>query len=48
FPKYVRYVDDARDMAQIIRGEKPSDFSYEHDLNVQTTVLQSAGMSLTD
>lgn len=43
-PKYVRYVDDAADMARIIRGEKPSDFSYEHDLTVQTTLLQACGL----
>ena len=46
FPKYVRYVDDAADMARIIRGEKSTDFPYEHDLAVQTTVLQSCGLSL--
>jgi predicted dehydrogenase len=43
-PKYTRYVADAADMAQIIRGEKPSDFSYEHDLAVQRCVLQASGM----
>src|SRR5947209_7428999 len=37
FPRYTRYVDDAADMARIIRGEKVSDFSYEHDLHVQET-----------
>ena len=41
FPKYVRYVDDAADMARIIRGEKPADFSYEHDLNVQRALLEA-------
>ena len=46
FPKYVRYVDDAADMARIIRGEKSTDFPYEHDLAVQTTVLQSCSLSL--
>lgn len=40
-PKYVRYVDDAADMARIIRGEKPADFSYEHDLAVQETLLKA-------
>jgi predicted dehydrogenase len=45
FPKYIRYVDDAADMARIIRGEKPADFSYEHDLAVQTTVLKACGLS---
>ena len=44
FPKYVRYVDDAADMAKIIRGEKESDFSPEHDLNVQTALMQACGL----
>lgn len=43
FPKYVRYVDDAADMARIIRGEKPADFSYQHDLTVQTTLWTACG-----
>ena len=43
YPKYSRYVDDAADIARIIRGEKPSDFSYEHDLLVQGTLLQACG-----
>ena len=45
FPKYVRYVDDAADMARIIRGEKESDFSPVHDLDVQTSVLQACGLN---
>jgi predicted dehydrogenase len=45
FPKYTRYVDDAADMAKIIRGEKPSDFSYQHDLLVQQTLLTACGLS---
>jgi predicted dehydrogenase len=44
FPKYVRYVDDAADMARILRGEKPSDFSYQHDLAVQRTLLKACGL----
>ncbi|MDZ4687951.1 MAG: Gfo/Idh/MocA family oxidoreductase [Planctomycetaceae bacterium] len=44
FPKYVRYVDDAADMARILRGEKPTDFPYEHDLTVQTALLQACGL----
>ena len=44
FPKYVRYVDDAADMAKIIRGEKESDFPPEHDLAVQTTLLKACGL----
>jgi len=46
FPKYVRYVDDAKDMARIIRGEKPTDFPYEHDLAVQTAVLEACSLPL--
>ena len=42
--KYDRYVDDAADMARIIRGEKPSDFSYEHDLTVQETLLKACNL----
>lgn len=44
FPKYVRYVDDAADMAKIIRGEKESDFSPDHDLAVQTSLLKACGL----
>lgn len=47
FPKYSRYVADAADMARILRGEKASEFSYEHDLHVQETVLKASGMTLT-
>ncbi len=45
-PKYERYIDDAADMAKIIRGEKQADFSYEHDLAVQETVLRASGLEL--
>lgn len=45
FPKYVRYVGDAADIARIIRGEKTSDFSYEHDWAVQTTLLQACALT---
>jgi predicted dehydrogenase len=48
FPKYVRYVDDADDMARIIRGEKTSAFSHEHDLAVQETLLRACNLSLKD
>ena len=40
--KYERYVADAADMAAIIRGEKQADFSYDHDLSVQETVLRAS------
>lgn len=46
FPKYTRYIADAADMAKIIRGEKKSDFSYEHDLTVQETLLKACGLTL--
>ncbi len=46
FPKFARYVADAADMAAVIRGEKEVDFSYEHDLHVQSTVLQASGLPL--
>ena len=44
FPKYTRYVDDAADMAKIIRGQKKADFSYDHDLAVQETILKACGL----
>lgn len=46
FPKYQRYIADAADMARIIRAEKASDFSYEHDRIVQKTLLQACGLPL--
>ncbi|MCA9082379.1 MAG: gfo/Idh/MocA family oxidoreductase, partial [Planctomycetaceae bacterium] len=44
FPRYSRYVGDAADMAQVIRGEKECDYTYEHDLTVQRTLLQGCGL----
>jgi len=44
FPKYERYVADAADMAKIIRGEKKADFTAEHDLAVQETLLKACGL----
>jgi predicted dehydrogenase len=44
FPRFERYVADAADMAQVIRGEKPMAFSYAHDLAVQTAVLKASQM----
>jgi predicted dehydrogenase len=44
FEPFRRYVGDAADMASIIRGEKECDFSYDHDLAVQETVLRASGM----
>jgi predicted dehydrogenase len=48
FPTYRRYVDDAADMARIIRGEKQPDFSYDHDLTVQRTLLQACHLLPVD
>jgi hypothetical protein len=44
FPKYVRYVGDAADMACVIRGERDARFSWEHDLVVQETLLKACGL----
>jgi predicted dehydrogenase len=44
FPRYTRYVADAADMARIIRGEKASDFSSQHDLAVQETLLRACNV----
>jgi predicted dehydrogenase len=44
FPKFTRYIADAVDMARIIRGEKESDFSYDHDLAVQRTVSKACNL----
>jgi predicted dehydrogenase len=43
FGKYTRYVDDAADLARIVRHEKDADFSYEHDYEVQKAVLLASG-----
>lgn len=48
FPRYVRYVDDAADMARIIRGEKATDFSPEHDLAVQETLLRACNVQIRE
>lgn len=47
FGDYPRYVGDAADMAQIIRGEKDPDFSYDHEYAVQAAVLRASGMPVT-
>ncbi|MBM3980503.1 MAG: Gfo/Idh/MocA family oxidoreductase [Planctomycetes bacterium] len=48
FPKYTRYVDDAADMARVIRCEKPFAFTPEHDLAVQETLLRACELPLRD
>ena len=45
-PDYVRYVDDAADLAKIVRHEKDADFSYEHDYAVQRTMLLACGLAV--
>lgn len=45
-PRYARYVDDAADMARIIRGDKTSDFPAEHDLAVQETLLRACQLPI--
>lgn len=45
FPKpFERYVADAADMAQVLRGEKENSFSFAHDLAVQRTILRASGL----
>ena len=44
FTPYTRYIGDAIDMAKIIRGEKASDYSYEHDQIVQRCVLEASAV----
>lgn len=48
FPKYTRYVDDAADIARVIRGEKSPDFSMEHDLAVQSSLLRACGLAVDE
>lgn len=44
FGNYPRYVGDAADLAKIVRNEKATDYSYDHDLNVQEAVLKASGL----
>lgn len=44
FPGFTRYVEDAAEMAAIIRGERASPITADHDLAVQETVLRAGGM----
>jgi predicted dehydrogenase len=45
-PPAPRYIGDAIEMARVIRGEKAADFSYEHDLAVEQTLLEACGLPL--
>jgi predicted dehydrogenase len=46
-PKFTRYVGDAADMASVIRGEKQYGFTYQHDLDVQETLLRASNLDLS-
>jgi predicted dehydrogenase len=46
FGDYPRYVGDSVDLARIIRGEKDPDYGYEHDYEVQKTLLKACSMPL--
>jgi len=46
FPRYSRYAADAADMVRVLRGEKPNDFPYKHDLIVQETLLKACGLPI--
>ena len=48
FPKFKRYVNEAAEMARVIRGEQAPVFSYDHDLAVQTTLLQACGLPINE
>src|SRR5712691_2378798 len=43
FGNYPRYVGDAADLAKIVCHEKEPDYSYQHDLTVQETILKASG-----
>jgi predicted dehydrogenase len=45
-PPAPRYIGDAIEMARVIRGKKAADFSYEHDLAVEQTLLEACGQPL--
>jgi predicted dehydrogenase len=47
FPSRPRYEADFADMAKVIRGEKKFDWSPEHDLAAQETVLLASGLPVT-
>lgn len=44
FPNSGRYDKDFEDIAQVLRGNRSFQFTYEHDLAVQETVLRASGM----
>ena len=46
FSGFTRYIADAAEMAAMIRSEKASSFTTDHDLAVQETVLLAGGMPI--
>jgi len=46
FGDYRRYVGDAADIAKVVRNEKSADLSYDHDFEVQKSVLLASGLPL--
>lgn len=44
FPNLPRYEADFDDLAKVIRGEKKFDWSADHDLAVQETILKASGL----
>lgn len=41
-----RYDGEFLDLAKVLRGEKPFDWSFDHDLNAQEALLLAAGMPI--
>ncbi|HRE80980.1 MAG TPA: Gfo/Idh/MocA family oxidoreductase [Opitutaceae bacterium] len=46
-PKQGRYDGEFRDLARVIRGEKPFGWTAEHDIAVHATVLKASGLTAT-
>jgi predicted dehydrogenase len=44
-PAATLQIADLREFAAVVRGEKPPDFSTEHDLTVQESLLRACGMA---
>jgi len=44
FPKFTRYTADAAELAKIVRQEIDPQISYEHDFEVQKSILQASNM----
>ncbi|MFC1758863.1 Gfo/Idh/MocA family protein [Planctomycetota bacterium] len=46
FEEFTRYEADAEDLARIVSHEKDSEFSYEHDFQVQRALLLASGLPI--